>query len=153
LYDGLCGTAEFKDDYFAGLGFYVAGFDHNDGSLLSGDVEESWGGICVTYASEADIDVVMNSSGVHDISLLPKLPKLTLPKSSEVVTRCLKWNEFKSDDGKLVDPKNLTTVNFVVYGKKGTWKKINIHALGKYATYAEYDFSLKCPIEERFVTE
>lgn len=107
----------------------------------------------MTYASEADIDVVMNSSGVHDISLLPKLPKLTLPKSSEVVTRCLKWNEFKSDDGKLVDPKNLTTVNFVVYGKKGTRKKINIHALGKYATYAEYDFSLKCPIEERFVTE
>ena len=153
LYDGLCGTAVFKDDYFAGLGFYVAGFDHNDGTLLSGDVEESWGGICVTYASETDIDVVMNSSGVHDISQLPKLPKVTLPKSSEVVTRCLTWDEFKSDDGKLVDPKNLTTVNFVVYGEKGTRKKINIHGLGKYATYAEYDYSLKCPIEEHFVTE
>ena len=153
LYDGLCGTAVFKDDYFAGLGFYVAGFDHNDSSLLSGDVEESWGGICVTYASEADIDVVMNSSGVHDISQLPKLPKATLSKSSEVVTRCLPWNEFKSDDGKFVDPKTLTTVNFVVYGEKGTRKKINIHALGKYSDYVEYDFSLKCPIEEHFVTE
>ena len=153
LYDGLCGTAVFKDDYFAGLGFYVAGFDHNDSSLLSGDVEESWGGICVTYASEADIDVVMNSSGVHDISQLPKLPKATLSKSSEVVTRCLPWNEFKSDDGKFVDPKTLTTVNFVVYGEKGTRKKINIHALGKYSDYEEYDFSLKCPIEEHFVTE
>jgi hypothetical protein len=152
LYDGLCGTAVFKDDYFAGLGFYVAGFDHNDGSLLSGDVEESWGGICVTYASEADMDVVMNSSGVHDISQLPKQPKVTLPKSSEVVTRCLTWDEFKSDDGKLVDPKNLTTVNFVVYGEKGTRKKINLHGLGKYSTYAEYDYNLKCPIEEHFVT-
>ena len=152
LYDGLCGTAVFKDDYFAGLGFYVAGFDHNDSTLLSGDVEESWGGICVTYASEADIDVVMNSSGVHDISQLPKLPKATLSKSSEVVTRCLPWNEFKSDDGKFVDPKTLTTVNFVVYGEKGTRKKINIHALGKYSAYAEYDYSLKCPIEEHFVS-
>ncbi len=150
--DGVCGTAVFKDDYFAGFGFYVAGFDHNDSILLSGDVDKSWGGICVTYASETDMDVVMNSSGVHDISLLPKLPKATLPKSSEVVTRCLTWDEFKSDDGKLVDPKNLTTVNFVVYGEKGTRKKINIHGLGKYATYAEYDYSLKCPIEEHFVT-
>ena len=154
LYEGgVCGTAVFKDDYFAGLGFYVAGIDHNDGTLLSGDADKLWGGICVTYASEADIDVVMNSTGVHDISQIPKLPKATLPKSSEVVTRCLTWDEFKSDDGKLVDPKNLTTVNFVVYGEKGTRKKINIHGLGKYATYAEYDYSLKCPIEEHFVTE
>ena len=147
------GAAVFKDDYFAGLGFYVAGFDHYDSTLLSGDVKESWGGICVTYASEADMDVVMNSSGIHDVSQLPKQPKVTLSKSSEVVTRCLTWDEFKSDDGKLVDPKNLTTVNFVVYGEKGTRKKINIHGLGKYSTYAEYDFSLKCPIEEHFVTE
>ena len=93
---GVCGTAEFKDDYFAGFGFYVAGFDSKTDSLLSGDVKKSWGGICVTYASEADIDVVMNSTGVHDISQLPKLPKATLPKSSEVVTRCLPWSEFKS---------------------------------------------------------
>ena len=154
LYEGgVCGTAVFKDDYFAGLGFYVAGIDHNDGTLLSGDADKLWGGICVTYASEADIDVVMNSTGVHDISQLPKLPKATLPKSSEAVTSCLTWDEFKSDDGKLVDPKNLTTVNFVVYGEKGTRKKFNIHGLGKYATYAEYDYSLKCPIEEHFVTE
>ena len=154
LYEGgVCGTAVFKDDYFAGLGFYVAGFDHDDGTLLSGDVKKSWGGICVTYASEDDIDVVMNSTGVHDISQIPKLPKATLPKSSEAVTSCLTWDEFKSDDGKLVDPKNLTTVNFVVYGEKGTRKKFNIHGLGKYATYAEYDYSLKCPIEEHFVTE
>ena len=151
--DGVCGTAVFKDDYFAGFGFYVAGFDHKDSTLLSGDVEESWGGICVTYASEADLDVVMNSTGVHDISQLPKLPKVTLPKSSESVTRCLTWDEFKSDDGKLADPKNLTTVNFVVYGEKGTQKKVNIHGLGKYSTYAEYDYSLKCPIKENFVTE
>ena len=151
--DGVCGTAVFKDDYFAGFGFYVAGFDHKDSTLLSGDVEESWGGICVTYASEADLNVVMNSTGVHDISQLPKLPKVTLPKSSESVTRCLTWDEFKSDDGKLVNPKNLTTVNFVVYGEKGTRKKINLHGLGKYSTYAEYDYSLKCPIEEHFVTE
>jgi len=153
LYEGgVCGTAVFKDDYFAGLGFYVAGIDHNDGTLLSGDADKLWGGICVTYASEADIDVVMNSTGVHDISQLPKLPKATLPKSSEAVTSCLTWDEFKSDDGQRVNPKNLTTVNFVVYGEKGTRKKINIHGLGKYATYAEYDFSLKCPIEEHFVT-
>ncbi len=154
LYEGgVCGTAVFKDDYFAGFGFYVAGIDHNDGTLLSGDADKLWGGICVTYASEADIDVVMNSTGVHDISQLPKLPKATLPKSSEAVTRCLTWDEFKSDDGQRVNPKNLTTVNFVVYGEKGTRKKINIHGLGKYATYAEYDYSLKCPIEEHFVTE
>ena len=151
LYDGVCGTAEFKDDYFAGLGFYVAGFDHENGSLLSGDVDEKWGGICVTYASEADIDVVMNSSGVYDIQQLPKLPKVTLPKSSKAVTSCLPWNEFKSADGQSVDPKNLTTVNFIVYGEKGTQKKFNIHGLGKYATYAEYDYSLKCPIQEHFV--
>jgi hypothetical protein len=154
LYEGgVCGTAVFKDDYFAGFGFYVAGIDHNDGTLLSGDADKLWGGICVTYASEADIDVVMNSTGVHDISQLPKLPKATLPKSSEAVTSCLTWDEFKSDDGQRVNPKNLTTVNFVVYGEKGTRKKFNIHGLGKYATYAEYDYSLKCPIEEHFVTE
>ncbi len=154
LYEGgVCGTAVFKDDYFAGFGFYVAGIDHNDGTLLSGDADKLWGGICVTYASEADIDVVMNSTGVHDISQLPKLPKATLPKSSEAVTSCLTWDEFKSDDGQRVNPKNLTTVNFVVYGAKGTRKKINIHGLGKYATYAEYDYSLKCPIEEHYITE
>jgi hypothetical protein len=154
LYEGgVCGTAVFKDDYFAGFGFYVAGIDHNDGTLLSGDADKLWGGICVTYASEADIDVVMNSTGVHDISQLPKLPKATLPKSSEAVTSCLTWDEFKSDDGQRVNPKNLTTVNFVVYGEKGTRKKFNIHGLGKYSTYAEYDYSLKCPIEEHFVTE
>ena len=154
LYDyGVCGTAEFKDDYFAGLGFYVAGFDSKTDSLLNGDVEEKWGGICVTYASEADVDVVMNSSGVHDIQQLPKLPKVTLLKSSEVVTSCLPWSEFKSADGKSVDPKNLTTVNFIVYGEKGSRKKFNLHGLGKYATYEKYDYNLKCSIEEQFVSE
>lgn len=149
---GVCGTAEFKDDYFAGFGFYVAGFDSKTDSLLSGDVDEKWGGICVMYACEADVDVVMNSSGVHDIQQLPKQPKVTLPKSSDVVTSCLPWSEFKSVDGQSVDPKNLTTVNFIVYGEKGSRKKFNLHGLGKYATYAEYDYSLKCSIEEHFVS-
>ena len=39
----------------------------------------------------------------------------------------------------------------IVYGEKGTQKKFNIHGLGKYATYAEYDYSLNCPIQEHFV--
>ena len=151
LYDGVCGTAEFKDDYFAGLGFYVAGFDSKTDSVFSGDVEEKWGGICVTYASEADVDVVMNSSGVHDVTQLPTLPKVTLPKSSEVVTQCLKWDDFKSADGKSVNPKNLTTVNFIVNGEKGTKKKLNILGLGKYATYEQFDYSLKCAVEEHFI--
>ena len=56
---GICAEMYYKEDAFSGVAFNVVGeVSLTDNTLVAGDAS-SWGGLCVTYAADADMDVVM----------------------------------------------------------------------------------------------
>jgi len=132
---GICATIDFRNEYFAGVGFNVRGVSEG-GEVAMADATE-WGGMCVTYVSESDIDIVMSSSGRDDFYGLSLLPKATLPKSSSVVTKCVDWKAFKSVNGQKGDPSNLGSIYFVINGEAKSKSKFNILGLGKYKELSE----------------
>ena len=145
---GVCATLDFRNDYFAGVGFHVAGSTEN-GTLSTADATK-WGGLCVTYASEADIDIVLNS-GNHDELYKPNLlPTATIPKSELIQTKCVPWMGFNDVSGELVDVTELSGVYFLVNGEAGTKSKINIFGLG---TYKDLTMALgQCREKDVFVS-
>ena len=110
---GLCGTVELLSDVstpWAAVGFTLAEEDS------TADIS-SWGGICVTYASEFPINVYLavEVGGADTIneyaSPLMAYPAITLPKTvtnaptllnirdpNIVITRCAKWSDFRISD-------------------------------------------------------
>jgi hypothetical protein len=146
---GTCATLDFRNAYFAGVGFHVAGATAT-GVLSTADAT-GWGGLCVTYASEGDVDVVLNK-GDHDEFFKPNLlPTVTLPKSEEVSTKCVPWSGFKDVYDELADVTKLSSVYFLVNGESGTKTKINIVGLG---TYKEPSTALgQCREKDGFVSE
>lgn len=145
---GICATIEFRNAYYAGVGFNIAGESH-EGKLSVADAS-GWKGVCVTYASESDIDVVMNNKDSHDFYGLSLLPKYTFPKSTDVVTKCIGWGGFKSVDGEYGDPTTLTSLYFVINGEANTKSRFNIIGLG---TYKELSIPLaQCTEKEYFVS-
>ena len=134
---GVCATLDFKNAYFAGVGFHVSDVSPS-GGITTADATE-WGGLCVTYASDAVVDIVLNS-GTYDEFFKPNLlPTASLPKSSLLQTKCVPWNGFKDYEGKEADVTNLSSVYFLVNGESRTSSKINIFGLG---TYKELSMAL-----------
>lgn len=127
---GICAKIEFGKEYFAGVGFNVRGVVEGEGVSLADATE--WGGLCVTYASEADIDIVMNNNDRDVFGDLYKFPKATIPKSKGVITKCVDWSDFKTIDGLQGDPTKVGRIYFVINGKANTTSKFNILGLGKY---------------------
>lgn len=146
---GVCATLDFRNAYFAGVGFHVAG-STKTGVLSTADAT-GWGGLCVTYASEGDVDVVLNK-GDHDEFFKPNLlPTVTLPKSEEVSTQCVPWSGFKDVYDELADVTTLSSVYFLINGEDRTKSKINIVGLGK---YKELPTALgQCREKDDFVSE
>ena len=146
---GVCATLDFRNAYFAGVGFHVADATAS-GALTTADATE-WGGLCVTYASEGDVDIVLNK-GDHDEFFKPNLlPTATLPKSELLQMKCVPWIGFKDYEGKEADVTKLSSVYFLVNGEAGTKSKINIFGLG---TYKELTMDLgQCREKDVFVSQ
>ncbi|SHK42256.1 hypothetical protein [Fibrobacter sp. UWB12] len=133
--EGICGTFKYRSEGVVGIGFNVAGeaLSGKNGAPDIADVS-AWGGLCVTYTSESDMDVVMsNDTAFTYIEKIALLPKVTLPKSVEVKTVCSKWSDFVSYAETPSDPTHVASILFVVYGNAGSESKFNVIGIGKYA--------------------
>ena len=117
---GLCGTLNFESKGFAGVGFSIVNRDDNGGSMTTGDIT-SWGGLCVKYSSSLNVDVVMNSAVSENPSTLLQSPKVTLPSSAGLTTKCVEWDEFGAGDASQV-----ASLLFVFEGGAGTEGNFNI---------------------------
>ena len=138
IYDycmGACGELQFAKEGYLGVGFHVAGIiDPLDGNSPAAKANiSSWGGLCVTYASESDLDVVVSDIEDGNYASISQLSKVTLPKSVEVKTQCVKWNRFESVEGKNGAPDLVASILFAVQGEANTKSRINIRGLGKYS--------------------
>ena len=132
---GVCGSLEFSKEGYLGVGFHVAGLvdPMDDNSLVAKANISSWGGLCVTYASESDLEVVLTyaqTSGFGDFS---RMPKTTLPKSIELKTVCLDWKNYFMSVFSEVSTTHLTSILFAVQGNANTKSRFNIRGLGKYS--------------------
>ncbi|WP_294957159.1 hypothetical protein [uncultured Fibrobacter sp.] len=137
IYDycmGACGEFEFAKEGDLGVGFHVAGMvDPMDGGSSAAKANiSSWGGLCVTYASESDLDVVLAYAQNDGFGNLSRMPKVTLPKSIELRTECVDWEKFMSVYSE-VSWTFMTSVLFVVHGDANAKSRFNIRGLGKYS--------------------
>ena len=133
--EGICGTFVYKDEGVLGIGFNVAGeaLSGNNGAPAIADIS-AWGGLCVTYTSETDMDVVMsNDTTFTYIKKMALLPKVSLPKSAEAKTVCSKWSDFVSAVETPSDPTHVASILFVAYGDAGSESEFNVIGVGKYA--------------------
>jgi len=129
---GICGKAYYKGEGFVGVGFHIVGdvsVDNNEPAL--GDAE-NWEGLCVTYSSDYEMDVVMSDAKDSIASHVPSMPKVTLPVSFDVTTKCVKWSEFKNPEGDLGNASRFRSLLFVFYDNGKSDNSFNIVGLGKY---------------------
>ena len=131
---GVCGEFEFAKEGDLGVGFHVAGMvDPMDGGSPAAKANiSSWGGLCVTYASESDLDVVLAYAQNDGFGNLSRMPKVTLPKSIELRTVCADWDNFMTVFSE-VSTTFMTSVLFVVHGDANAKSRFNIRGLGKYS--------------------
>ena len=131
---GVCGEFEFAKEGDLGVGFHVAGMaDPMDGGSPAAKANiSSWGGLCVTYASESDLDVVLAYAQNDGFGNLSRMPKVTLPKSIELRTECVDLEKFMSVYSE-VSTTFMTSVLFVVHGDANAKSRFNIRGLGKYS--------------------
>ncbi len=131
---GVCGSLEFSKEGYLGVGFHVAGLvdPMDDNSLVAKANISSWGGLCVTYASESDLEVVLTYAQTSGFGNFSRMPKTTLPKSIELKTVCLDWEKFMSVYSE-VSWTFMTSVLFVVHGDANAKSRFNIRGLGKYS--------------------
>ena len=137
IYDycmGACGELQFAKEGYLGVGFHVAGIiDPLDGNSPAAKANiSSWGGLCVTYASESDLDVVLAYAQNDGFGNLSRMPKVTLPKSIELRTVCADWDNFMTVFSE-VSTTFMTSILFAVQGEANAKSRINIRGLGKYS--------------------
>ena len=132
---GVCGITSFSKDSltdqpFVGVGFNVVGEDPDSGNPAAGDVS-AWGGLCVTYASETDMNIAIPYDDDNVLSN-EDLFEAPLPRSIDVTTKCVKWDEFTSSSNRTFDPTKVASIRFVWRGDDSTQVGFNILGLGKY---------------------
>lgn len=137
IYDycmGACGELQFAKEGYLGIGFHVAGVvDPLDGDLPAAKADiSSWGGLCVTYASDTDLEVILAYTQEGGFGNLSRMPKMTLPKSIKLKTVCADWDNFMTVFSE-VSTTFMTSILFAVQGEANTKSRINIRGLGKYS--------------------
>ena len=146
IYDycmGVCGELEFAKEGYLGIGFHVAGVvdpSEGDSPVAKANISE-WGGLCVTYASDADLEVVLAYAQESGFGNFSRMPKMTLPKSVKLKTVCADWNKFMTVFSE-VSTTFMTSILFAVQGVANTKSRFNIRGLGKYSektNFCEYD--------------
>jgi len=131
---GACGELDFAKEGCLGIGFHVAGIvDPLDGDLPAAKANiSSWGGLCVTYASDSDLEVILAYTQEGGFGNLSRMPKMTLPKSIKLKTVCADWDNFMTVFSE-VSTTFMTSILFAVQGEANTKSRINIRGLGKYS--------------------
>lgn len=137
IYDycmGVCGELEFSKEGYLGVGFHVAGIvDPSEGNSPAAKANiSSWGGLCVTYASDTDLEVILAYTQEGGFGNLSRMPKMTLPKSIELKTACADWDNFMTVFSE-VSTTFMTSILFAVQGEANAKSRINIRGLGKYS--------------------
>lgn len=137
IYDycmGACGELQFAKEGYLGIGFHVAGVvDPLDGDLPAAKANiSSWGGLCVTYASDTDLEVILAYTQEGGFGNLSRMPKMTLPKSIKLKTICADWDNFMTVFSE-VSTTFMTSILFAVQGEANAKSRINIRGLGKYS--------------------
>jgi len=132
--NGICGTFKFVKESVTGIGFNVAGVVlHGHNEVPDFADASAWGGLCVTYASETDMDVVMSNDTTYSYAeKMALMPRVLLPKSTEAKTVCSKWSDFVTYAGTPSNPTQFAAIMFVAYGNAGSESKFNIIGVGKY---------------------
>ncbi len=137
---GACGEFQFAKEGYLGVGFHVAGVvepTEGNSSVSVANISD-WGGLCVTYASESDLDVVVSNIEDGNYASVSQLSKVTLPKSVEVKTQCVKWDRFESVEGKNGAPGLVASILFVSQGDANSQSRFNIKGLGKYSKTSNF---------------
>lgn len=131
---GVCGAFDFTNESVMGIGFNVAGIVSWDHEVPDFADASAWGGLCVTYASAADLVVAMSTDTTYAyVNNLASMPQVTLPRSLEVHTTCSKWDDFVTPAGTAGNSTHLASVLFAARGAAGSKSKFNIIGIGKYA--------------------
>ena len=131
---GICGTFDFTNEGVTGVGFNVAGIVSWEHEVPDFADVSAWGGLCVTYASEADLVVAMSTDTTYAyVDNLVSMPKITLPRSLETNTVCSNWDDFFLPAGISGNTAHVASLLFAVRGKAGERSKFNIIGVGMYA--------------------
>lgn len=97
---GICGTAALEKGYltynpFVGVGFHLGGeTSYTDPTPRAVDAS-SMGGVCVSYASEAAMDVEMDLGDNVNAQIGYANPYVALAKSRTGLTKFIPWSDFK----------------------------------------------------------
>ena len=131
---GICGELEFAKEGYLGVGFHVAGLVDplDDNSPAAKANISEWGGLCVTYASDVDLEIVLAYYQDGGFGNFSRMPKMTLPKSIELKTVCADWDDFMTVFSE-VSSTFMTSILFAVQGETNTKSRFNIRGLGKYS--------------------
>lgn len=149
---GVCGTAHLGKGTltyapFVGAGFLVVGeTSETDNTPTAGDAS-SWGGLCVTYTSDIDLQLELGLGETMDSTINYANPAVTLPaaKSADILSPngtngnkvVVSWSDFKQPtsyngtvkfDGEQA-AKHLVTVRFKMQADPGAYR-FNICAVG-----------------------
>lgn len=149
---GVCGTAHLGKGTltyapFVGAGFLVVGeTSETDQTIAAGDAS-SWGGLCVTYTSDIDLQLELGLGETMDSTINYANPAVTLPaaKSADILSPngtngnkvVVSWSDFKQPtsyngtvkfDGEQA-AKQLVIVRFKMQADPGAYR-FNICAVG-----------------------
>ena len=149
---GVCGTAHLGKGTltyapFVGAGFLVVGeTSETDQTIAAGDAS-SWGGLCVTYTSDIDLQLELGLGETMDSTINYANPAVTLPaaKSADIPSPngtngnkvVVSWSDFKQPtsyngtvkfDGEQA-AKQLVIVRFKMQADPGAYR-FNICAVG-----------------------
>ena len=130
---GVCGTASLDKgsltyNPFIGIGFNVLGEAEGGGDPEAGDAS-AWGGICISYASEAAPELELGLGSV-DADILYANPAAKLKKATAGNVADLTWEDFKQPtwykgDLKMPGPdaaKQLVAVKFKIQATPADYK-------------------------------
>ena len=145
---GVCGTAHLSKGTltytpFVGAGFLVVGeTSETDQTIAAGDAS-SWGGLCVTYTSDIDLQLELGLGETMDSTINYANPAVTLPAAKEIPGQkngnkvVVSWSDFKHPtsyngtvkfDGEQA-AKQLVIVRFKMQADPGEYR-FNICAVG-----------------------
>ena len=152
--EGFCGTAildkgTMTSNPYIGFGFNIVGeTSSTDYTLLAGDAS-TWGGLCVTYTSDADLQLELGLGPIVDSTISYANPAVTLPaaKAPNILRATenknhgnkvvVSWSDFKQPswyngsvkiDGETA-AKQLAAVHFKIQAEPGDYN-FNICAIG-----------------------
>ena len=138
----ICGTARLREGAptaqpFVGVAFNVVGKVSKDSPILATGDASAWGGLCVTYSSDADIYLELGLGNTIDSTMNYALPAVKLPASKTDNRIIASWSDFKQPlgyDGSIkfdgeTAAKQLASIKFKIQADSGDYD-FNICAVG-----------------------